>query len=141
MGDDNSIQAPAQKLIFKTKDSSSYQPYELLADYDDPFGASDEKINGALAADSLIKKTETYLANNTGGNYQYGYIKPDISFIQYKGTIINAVTHKIAAILSVNGKDEFVQTNSKLPNIKIMAIKKDKILLKYQDENYWIKKQ
>jgi hypothetical protein len=52
----------------------------------------------------------------------------------------NPATKKIAAIISINGKDEFVQQSSKLNGIRINTIKKDKIFITYLHEKYWIKK-
>ncbi|MBS1509219.1 MAG: hypothetical protein JST86_00145 [Bacteroidetes bacterium] len=129
------------KTVFKTKDSTGYQPYELLANYDDPFGAGDEKRTLESSTDSLLKTTATFLQNTGSYSGQATVVKPDISFIRYKGIISNSVTHKKAAILSINGKDEFVKANSKLNDIRINIIEKEKILLTYQNEKYWIKRQ
>ena len=138
MGDNNTIPAVPQKLVFRTNDSSNYQPYDLLANYEDPFGADEDKSNLESATDSLIKATESFL-QNTSGNIEAH--KPDISFIRYRGIITNPASHKTAAIISINGKDEFVQPNSKLADIRINTIKKDKILITYLNEKYWIKRQ
>ena len=135
---DNKITAPTPKLVLKIKDSSNYQPYELLVNYEDPFGASDEKTSVESATDSLIKATDTYLNNNSTN---YSPVKPDISFIQYKGIITNRLTHKKAGIICIKGQDEFIQLHSKLDGILVNAIQKDKIQVTYMDEKYWIKRQ
>ncbi len=133
----NPPQAIHQRTVFADKDSSSYQAYILLIDYADPFGADDENpVPDESSAGALIKETNKFSTDNTGS-----YVKPDISFIKYKGIISNSITHKKAAIISVNGKDELARLNKVVNNIKINSIKKDKIQITYQDKKYWIKRQ
>jgi hypothetical protein len=130
----NPPKAINQRPVFTDKDSSSYQPYTLLIDYADPFGADDESpVPDESSADVLVKETNRSPADS--------YVKPDISFIKYKGIISNSITHKKAAIISVNGKDELARLNKIVNNIKINAIKKDRIQVTYQDKKYWIKRQ
>ena len=132
----NPPQAVLQKPVFTDKDSS-YQPYTLLLDYTDPFGAEDENsVSEESSANELIKETTKFSTDNSGN-----YVKPDISFIKYKGIISNSITHKKAAIISVNGKDELARLNKVVNNIKINSIKKDRIQVTYQDKKYWIKRQ
>jgi hypothetical protein len=132
---DNANNSPAsiQKPFFSAKDTSTYEPYELLVDYNDPFDAEESDISLETSTDSLIKATNRFLQNTI--------TKPDLSFIQYKGIIENSTTHKKAAIISINGKDEFVKVNSKLNAIKINVIQKNKIQVTYEGEKFWIKRQ
>ncbi len=133
----NPPQVIHQRPVFTDKDSSSFQPYTLLIDYADPFGADDESpVPDESSGTEFIKETNKFSPGNTGS-----YVKPDISFIKYKGIISNSITHKKAAIISVNGKDELARLNKVVNNIKINSIKKDRIQVIYQDKKYWIKRQ
>ncbi len=133
----NPPQAIHQKPVYTDKDSSSYQPYALLIDYADPFGADDESpVSNESAGSEFIKETNKFSQSNTGS-----FVKPDISFIKYKGIISNSITNKKAAIISINGKDELARLNKLVNNIKINSIKKDRIQVTYQDKKYWIKRQ
>lgn len=125
-----------KKLTFTDKDSSSYQPYSLLVNYDDPFGADDEIADPTTQTDIVIKETNTLLSKKSDAK-----MKPDIGFIKYKGIISNSITKKKAAIISINGKDELARVNKVVNNIKINAIKKDRIQVTYKRKKYWIKMQ
>jgi uncharacterized membrane protein len=139
MNNDILIPAVHQRPVFKIKDSSYYQSYDLLANYSDPFNADNESNELKSSYDSLTNSSRNNLVNASEQSGEKNIIKPSLSFVQYKGTIINAITHKIAAILSINGKDEFVQVKSKLSNIRIIDIKRDKVLIDYLGEKFWIK--
>ena len=132
----NPPQAIHQRSVFTDKDSSSYEPYTLLIDYADPFGADEDGPILRSSPDPSIKETGKYVTGGTTND-----VKPDISFIKYKGIISNSITNKKAAIISVNGKDELARLNKVINNIKINAIKKDRIQVTYQGEKYWIKRQ
>lgn len=136
LGDDTLVQQPAyQKSFFKIKDSSDYQPYELLLDYNDPFGAEEDKL--ALGDNTTNSKTGD--VSYTAGS-DVRSLKHDISFIRYKGMIANTVTRKKAAIISINGKDELAQIGKTINDVRINEIRKERILISYRGEKYWIKK-
>jgi hypothetical protein len=124
-----------QPASFKVKDSTDQQPYTLLLDYVDPFGAEEETASTNNLADLDNEK-----GKGSGMNYTKP-AKPDVSFIKYKGMITNSVTHKKAAIISINGKDELARPGKTINNIKINQIKKDEVLVTYSGESYWIKRQ
>jgi hypothetical protein len=124
-----------QKPLPAFKDSANYEHYTLLLNYDDPFGAEENETLSSKT-DSLLHATENFLARSSSNSSA-----PDISFIKYKGIIENSTTHKKAAIVSINGKDEFVRLNTKLPTLQVNAIQKNKILVTYEDQKFWIKRQ
>lgn len=125
-----------KKLVSKGNDSSTFQPYTLLANYYDPFGADEENGSFTSPTNAIIKETPTFIEKNSKNN-----IKPDISFILYKGIITNSITNKKAAIISINGKDELARLDKIIDKVKINSIKKDKILVTYLNKKYWIKRQ
>lgn len=124
------------KAISKLKDSSTYQPYTLLLNYADPFGADDTA--------TIAENTSNISVNELNKSTSISSIsipRPDISFIKYKGVIYNSTTQKKAAIISVNGQDKMIKAGIAIDNIKIQSIKKDRIQVIYQGKEYWIKRQ
>ena len=103
MNIDSSPSIVPAKSISKFKDTNSYETYDLLANYEDPFGADSDTLYEESSEDSLIKLTANFLKNSSPLD---NLNKPDISFIKYKGLIINPVSHKKIAIISMNGKEE-----------------------------------
>jgi hypothetical protein len=130
------------RLILKMKDTGFYEPYNLVANYEDPFGVEEDSLNLEKYTDSLIKSTNKFLQNSSMSD---GLNKldtnPDISFIKYKGLIINPMSHKKAAIISINGKEIFVSPKSKIDNVEIRSIQKNKIQIVYLSKKYWINRE
>lgn len=138
MSNENRIITLIPKQKNNIIDKSLNEPYRLLANYADPFGAEGEeelnknfKDSSKNSANSLQEKA--VLDNRT-------VIKPDLSFIQYKGMITNPVSKKRIAIISINGKDEFVGPKTRINNIKVNTIQQDKISIIYLKSQYWIKR-
>lgn len=128
----------SNKPSFKSKDSSFYQPYDLLLNYADPFGADDGKYEKLPSAGIDEKATTSGIA---AGNAAGAFTKPDISFVRYKGMIINSKTRKKAGIISINGKDQMVRSGEKPNGLHIGEIQKDKIRITYLGSEFSLKRQ
>lgn len=136
LGDDPSVpQGNLAKAAFKIQDSLKTEPYDLLLDYRDPFLQEDDDVT-----------IDTFSMNTPESRIQKSGklpipLSPDISFIRYKGMIINSVTHKKAGIISVNGIDELAKPGLKIKDISVLCMEKKRVQIVYQGEKFWIKQQ
>lgn len=135
LNNEDSIVRPSKGVNNNVAKASAKKSYDLLPHYSDPFGAEEFEDMSISNADTLIKISPIPAIAITEK------IPENISFVKYKGSVMNSTTKKMVGILSINGKDEYVKPKVRLNEITILQIKKDKIFIKYHKNNFWIKKE
>lgn len=120
----------------KSIDTSGHMAYNLLLNYPDPFGTTDDSSNVLQG----INESRSEFNSSISGQLNNAIPKVRIDFIQYKGLITNPRNHKVVAVISINGKDEMVKNGQILENIRICKITKGEILISYLGGNYRVKK-
>lgn len=133
MGNDD-VREPIQKLSVRPILEDTVSSFELLANYDDPFGADGSLTKEGISTDSASVDNFSITAPTAPPP------PPDLSFIKYEGMLLNAVTKKKTAILTLHGKETMLPVGKLASGIQLMEVLKDKVKIKYWGTTFWIKR-
>lgn len=129
------VQEKIQQPKVKLAEKDTISTFELLADYDDPFGA-----DGSLMKEEIVSSNSEAVNNSVMVASTIPVSPPDLSFIKYEGMLLNEVTKKKTAILALNGKEIMLPVGKSIANVQLLEVQKSKIRIKYFNGIYWVKR-
>lgn len=127
------VVAPAPSPVQTLSDDT----FHLFADYPDPFLGED-----TMRADTAAAATAKPMAAPVTA----GPVAPVITremvagIVQYKGVISNPQKRTRVAILMLHGKEYLARENDKIEDIRILAIGKTRISIRYKEQVFTLDK-
>jgi len=112
----------------------------LFANYADPFIPEIDTLQQQIDnIDKQLKASENKLSsvNNTPNSYSATPIpaKPDLSFINYSGIIINKdEKNKKAGFITLRGKEIMIKEGQKIEDIQIKKMEKGRLIFLYRNK-------
>lgn len=137
---DDNFTLPVHESSIDISFNKSSDTFRILNNYSDPFLYNDHSFR--QSSNSPHNNLKPNAANVIKSPQPIKPLQPVVAIdVRYMGMIKNNASKKKIAILSINGKNYFVQENETVENIKLLTIYKDsvKILSGKQKQTLTIK--
>jgi hypothetical protein len=129
---------PIQPITNSFEQVVKKDSFTLIADYPDPFLGDEEDILKSIAREVLpVISSEPQTPAPVTEPPQ----PEDISFIQYKGMIVNSETKAKAAIVGIREAEYVLRENEQSADIILKIIEPFQITIIYKKKKYRIPKQ
>lgn len=126
--------------VTKTKpvELPTYEGYELLLDYNDPFLGKTRAVRRGRSTQSVSKTTKTRPSTKTNQPKQPEK-EINWSVVKYHGVVINPRTNQKTASFIINGKDYILNQGEEAEGFKLEAIAGDSVKVSTQGNSKYVR--